>query len=108
MLYLVHFAEPYEHARHYLGFVDHVGRDAEKALASRLDFHRKGQGSRLLAVVTAAGIEWEVVRTWPDGDRTTERRLKGHSSTRMCPVCNPEGAHRHGVRPPRRSPQVLS
>jgi hypothetical protein len=87
-LYLIHLAEPYHHARHYLGFVDTSRHPLEGALESRLAFHRAGRGSRLLRAVSAAGIDWEVVRVWPDGTRSDERRLKGKASTRLCPTCN--------------------
>jgi hypothetical protein len=95
-LYLIHFAEPYRHASHYLGFVDTARHPLEEALESRLDFHRKGRGSRLLAAVSAAGIDWEVVRVWEEGTRTDERRLKGKASTRLCPTCNRGGWQARG------------
>lgn len=90
MIYLIHFDEPYHHARHYLGF-------AEKDLPARLAQHRAGSGARILAVVGQTGIGWRVVRTWRGG-RTLERRLKNrHNSAKLCPVCNPSpGITRHG------------
>lgn len=96
-IYLLHFSEPYRHAQHYLGFVDTSRHSFEEALESRMEFHRKGRGSRLLKAVTAAGIDWVVVRTWKDGTRTEERQLKGRSSTRLCPICNPLGYERRGI-----------
>lgn len=78
-VYLIHFSEPYKHAKHYLGSTDD--------LPGRLTAHRKGYGSRLMEVVTEAGIEWQVVRTWKGG-RELERRLKRrHGSPRLCPIC---------------------
>lgn len=42
-----------------------------------------------MKAVTEAGIEWEVVRTWPDGDRTLERHLKNRKKAwTFCPHCN--------------------
>jgi len=80
MIYLLHFDQPYRHARHYLGFV-------ESDLEARLERHASGQGARLLAVLKAAGIGWSCVRTWP-GSRSFERQLKNQKrSTRLCPVC---------------------
>jgi hypothetical protein len=87
-LYLIHFQQPYHHAQHYLGFVDTSRHALEEALESRLAYHRAGRGSRFLRAVNAAGIGWEVVRVWENGTRTDERRLKGRSSTRLCPTCN--------------------
>jgi len=82
-VYLLHFDRPYKHARHYLGWtVD---------LRTRMADHAAGRGSRLLAVVTAAGIGWQLARTWV-GDRARERQLKRQGgASRLCPCC--------GVRP---------
>lgn len=82
-VYLLHFDAPYKHARHYIGWTDD--------LPARLAAHQVGQGARLLAVVKAAGIGWELARTWP-GTRTRERQLKRQGgASRCCPMC--------GVRP---------
>jgi predicted GIY-YIG superfamily endonuclease len=84
VVYLIHFEQPYQHARHYLGFVD--GGEAE--LERRLECHRRGSGARLMAVITQAGIDWVLARTWPDATRTQERRFKKNgASTRLCPIC---------------------
>lgn len=79
--YLLHFAEPFGHARHYLGWA------APGNLYRRLAHHAAGSGANLLLHVGKAGIGWRLVRTWP-GDRHLERRLKhrgGHA--RLCPAC---------------------
>lgn len=78
-IYLLHFAEPYRHAAHYMGWT--------ADLDARLAVHRSGSGARLMAVIDAAGISWELARTW-QGPRARERALKnqgGHS--RKCPLC---------------------
>jgi hypothetical protein len=95
-LYLIHFAQPYQHANHYLGFVDTDRHPLQTALESRMAYHRAGRGSRFLRAVNAAGIDWEVVRVWEEGTRTDERRLKSHSSTRLCPTCNHLGWQAYG------------
>lgn len=80
-VYLIHFDEPYKHALHYIGFV-------ESNLEARMKRHKDGDGARLLRVLKDAGIGWELVRVWPDGDREFERKLKNNShSKRHCPVC---------------------
>ena len=80
IVYLIHFYTPFHHARHYLGWT--VDLDA------RLHLHRTGQGSRLLAAVTAAGIAWDVVRVWRDRPVQFERELKRQRQAPMpCPVC---------------------
>jgi hypothetical protein len=83
-VYLIHFESPFKHAKHHLGWT-------EGPLELRLGDHRTGRGARLMKVVTAAGVDWRLARTWPDATRTFERRLKKHSGTRYCPVCNPSG-----------------
>lgn len=79
MVYLIHFAEAYRHARHYLGWTEDLPR--------RLEEHASGNGAWLMEVVTDAGIEWEVVRTWVGG-RELECRLKRwNSGVKLCPRC---------------------
>jgi predicted GIY-YIG superfamily endonuclease len=79
-IYLVHFDEPYRHARHYLGWTP---RD----VATRLAEHAAGRGARLLAVVASAGIGWRLARTWA-GSRARERQLKRQGGlSRLCPLC---------------------
>lgn len=55
MVYLLHFNQPYQHAKHYLGSADDVER--------RLAEHAKGQGARLMEVITQAGIGFTLART---------------------------------------------
>ena len=83
MLYLIHFDRKLHHAQHYIGFA----RDA-KTFPRRIEHHRRGSGARLMAAVVAAGIDFQVVRVWDDGDRNEERRLKNrHNGPRLCPHC---------------------
>jgi predicted GIY-YIG superfamily endonuclease len=81
-VYLIHFARPYWHARHYIGF--------STSLEDRLDTHEDGgsKSARLMQVIEAAGIEWEVVMIWPNKTRAFERALKRrHGAGRFCPEC---------------------
>ena len=79
-VYLIHFNTPFKHARHYLGFSDDLNQ--------RLTDHLCGKGSRLMEVVTDAGIEWTLARVW-SGDRKFERRLKNRkNSPALCPICS--------------------
>jgi len=83
VVYLCHFSRPYKHARHYLGYSDN--------LDTRVLRHRNGNGARLLQVIKANGIEFDIVRTW-EGDRTLERRLKRwKKNSQLCPICNKRG-----------------
>lgn len=85
-VYLIHFEKPYQHAKHYLGFTTD--------LDARIADHRAGVGSRLLQVVNAAGIKWEVARTWP-GNRKLERQLKRRKETpALCPLCAGDAAYK--------------
>jgi predicted GIY-YIG superfamily endonuclease len=80
-IYLLHFDQPYRHAKHYTGWTDN--------LTDRLTQHRQGRGARLLAVITAAGIGFQLARTRP-GTRTEERAIKcAGGATRYCPICTP-------------------
>jgi hypothetical protein len=82
-VYLLHLSEPFGHARHYTGFASGGGR----GLARRLAQHGTSRGARLLAAASAAGITWELARTWP-GTRTRERQLKRQGgAARRCPLC---------------------
>lgn len=80
VVYLIHLSTPLAHAKHYLG--------KSKHLAARVAHHRAGSGAHFLSVCNGAGIEYKVVRTWPDDGNGLERRLKNQkNSPRLCPVC---------------------
>jgi hypothetical protein len=84
IVYLLHFDEPYKHARHYMGSTTEANLDA------RLEHHRTGNGSRLMAAVSSAGISWRVVRLWI-GDKNVERQLKNNvrgNTGQYCPECH--------------------
>ncbi|MFB4293432.1 hypothetical protein ACBI99_37745 [Nonomuraea sp. ATR24] len=79
-VYLLHFERPYKHARHYIGWTP-------GDLNRRLRQHRNGTGARLMAVVTAEGIDFVVARVWTGG-RNLERSLKRRGgASRCCPLC---------------------
>lgn len=78
-IYLLHFDQPFGHARHYMGWASN--------LEARLHHHENGTGANLLKHVRRAGITWSLARTW-SGDRYEERRLKNRGGhTRKCPIC---------------------
>jgi hypothetical protein len=77
-VYLLHFDKPY---RHYLGWA--------ADLDARLSAHSAGNGGRLMAVIKAAGIGYQLARTWEGADRYRERELKKrHNAPRLCPICS--------------------
>jgi predicted GIY-YIG superfamily endonuclease len=81
-IYLLHFDQPYKHARHYTGWTDN--------LPERLARHRHGQGARLMAVVRQAGIGFTLART-TSGNRDQERAIKNAGgAVRYCPLCTPK------------------
>jgi predicted GIY-YIG superfamily endonuclease len=85
-VYLICFNQRYKHAGHYIGFTTNLDH--------RITDHLCGQGARLMEVITAAGIEWKVTRTW-EGDRNFERYLKNRKdAVRLCPRCNKRAMRR--------------
>jgi predicted GIY-YIG superfamily endonuclease len=89
-VYLLHFLTPYKHAKHYLG--------STSDLEIRLAQHRSGHGARLVEVITQAGIDFTLARTWAGG-RDIERQLREaprakragkrqKNSPRLCPICH--------------------
>ena len=85
-VYLIHFHSPFGHARHYLGWSSDIPQ--------RIAKHIAGEGARLTEVVAEAGIGMLCVRLWPFASRELERKLKGHHSPKLCPVCNTDGWQR--------------
>jgi predicted GIY-YIG superfamily endonuclease len=85
-IYLLHFSQPYGHAKHYVGYTTN--------LQQRLEAHKSGTGARLLEVITQAGISFQLARTWK-GTRKSERAIKNRKEApRLCPVCNPQAMNR--------------
>lgn len=92
-VYLIHFDQPYKHARHYVGWA--------YCLLRRLRRHGTPYGANLIRVITEAGIGWRVARVWQGADRAFERKLKNWAKPmRICPVCNPK-LKRHLTRSPK-------
>ena len=60
IVYLLHFDRSYRHARHYIGFTQN--------LEQRLEEHRAGRGSPLVAAAIADGIDFQLAAIW-EGDR---------------------------------------
>jgi predicted GIY-YIG superfamily endonuclease len=89
--YLIHFLHPLGNpnsprgrASHYIGF-------SEYDLAARLERHRAGNGSKIMAAVTKQQIPWVLTRTWEGGSRDLERKLKARKqASAFCPICRGE------------------
>lgn len=100
-LYLLHFNQPYKHARHYLGSAE----DLRKRLAE----HAAGHGVKLIKVIQEAGITWSLARTWDNASRADESRLKHtHHRARLCPLCNPQAERRGQLKKGKKSWQTKS
>lgn len=93
MVYLIHLDKPLAHARHYIGFTNN--------LTQRMHDHELGtRGAKFLKAVRDKGINFRVVRTWPDGDRNFERKLHNRKkSGDLCPVCRAERMARKNALP---------
>jgi len=83
-VYLLHFSEPFKHAKHYTGYTDDLPR--------RMQEHRRGNSARLIQVIHAAGLTWQLARTWPGAPRKFERYLKDSykNAPKLCPICYPK------------------
>ena len=81
-VYLLHFSEPFHHARHYIGWTSHGNTEA------RLEQHLSGLGSPLVQAVHNRGIVVVVARVWSNRTRRYERRLHNRKNARReCPMC---------------------
>ena len=87
VIYLLHFDQPYQHAKHYTGWTED--------LLDRLDRHAAGRGARLVEVIWQAGIGFTLVRLC-EGTRATERAIKNAGgAARYCPACTPRPRNGH-------------
>jgi predicted GIY-YIG superfamily endonuclease len=79
VIYMLHFHQPYRHARHYVGWTED--------LLDRLDRHAAGRGARLVEVIWDAGIGFTLIRVC-EGTRRRERAIKNDGgAVRYCPAC---------------------
>lgn len=80
--YLLHFSEPFRHARHYLGITN--GTEVRERIAA----HQSGNGAILTRHAAREGVVFALARTWPNVPRFTEMRLKKRGGlSRLCPIC---------------------
>lgn len=79
IIYLLHFDTPFKHAKHYKGFTTN--------LEQRMKEHGTGRGARLMEVIHAAGITWQLAATW-NGTKRLERQIKNRGgAAKLCPIC---------------------
>lgn len=85
-LYLLHFAEPYRHARHYLGYAVGTGRGRAYARAQARGVAIGAH--ELVMSVQASGIEIVVADVLIGEGRPTQRAMRAsHNLARHCPIC---------------------
>lgn len=83
-VYLIRLDTKLSHSQYYIGWCNGDPRD-------RLDMHRKGLGSKMLAACNEKGISYHIVRTWKNVDRHFERKLKNYKKAKnFCPLHNPK------------------
>lgn len=85
LVYILHFAERFKHAQHY------VGRSTDTTLGRRLRDHRNGQGANLTQWVVSVGTELELGAVWqvPGRSAKVERLLKRiRHAHRFCSRCS--------------------
>ena len=80
-VYILHFDQPFHHARHYVGFTN-------KDIYERFREHAGGSGAKLMAAVSKAKIGFAVSKTFADKTREFERKIKKQkNSWKHCPKC---------------------
>jgi len=79
-VYLIHASKKLSHAQHYIGYSDNI--------IKRFKSHKNGTGSKLCKAFNENNIEFQLVKIWPNENRTFERKLKNQKNTpRICPIC---------------------
>jgi hypothetical protein len=84
--YLIHFARPFKHARHYKGWTD-------RPVQERFADHIAGRGALLTRLATQAGIPMTLARVWPNTTKDREDAIKRSGGKRMCPECGVTPGH---------------
>ncbi len=85
IVYLICGSRGPERRCHYIGFTTN--------LDERIEDHIRRTKADLLEVLTRAGVEWKIARTW-NGDRNFEKWLieNKKGADWFCPVCSGEAA----------------
>jgi len=92
-VYVIHFNQPYRHAKHYTGIA--------KNIKSRMREHASGNGARLLQVLKEnnIGFKYSIIKEFPDfsSAHTYEKYLKTKikKPQRYCPICKEQNKCKH-------------
>lgn len=85
-VYILHFAEPIHHARHYCG--------CSCSLLQRMETHAKGFGANLTRVALARSIPWKLSAVGVCDSKdiySIERQIKRwHGLEEHCSCCTPD------------------
>jgi hypothetical protein len=83
-VYVLHFSEPYQHARHYVGYTP----DATSARRVGEHLACNGKASPLVKAAIHSGIAVTLAHEFPGASRTFERWIKNRKSVSdWCPLC---------------------
>lgn len=105
-VYLIHLAEPYKHAQHYIGYAEttiaerifeHIATICEPPIRplGETTWYRHGRGAKFLGVLNYLKIEWSLARVWEGQDKAFERHLKDQkNSHEFCPMCSGAAAYK--------------
>lgn len=80
-VYLLHLDRKLSRSGHYIGF-------CSQSVEERFKEHGTPAGAKFTLAAAQRGIKFQVVRTWENATRHTERHLKKRKSARsLCPHC---------------------
>lgn len=81
-VYLLHFEQPIDGARHYVGIT------TPERLAQRMIEHTTGRGAKLTARACRLAVSWRLAQVWKSADFSLEDRLIARrEAIQLCPVC---------------------
>jgi predicted GIY-YIG superfamily endonuclease len=81
-VYLLHFEEPVDGARHYVGITTYA------RLGARMIEHTTGRGARLTSSACRVGVAWRLAHVWRTDQAALEPTLIGMAERApLCPVC---------------------
>lgn len=87
-VYVIHYARPLAHARHYYGMA-HTGALLHARIRKHATGHR--ESAHIMRAIHREGIDWEVVALYPHDTVAEacehERRLKKLKGGWACPLC---------------------
>lgn len=81
-VYLLHFEQPVNGHRHYVGIT------TTARLGARMIEHTTGRGAKLTSSACRLGVAWRLAHIWHTDQAALEARLiKRAERIQLCPVC---------------------